>query len=206
MRFSIKIQSTANGHQKIGVFRHWAIWVCVPILFGLAGGPNEVGSEIYDQNQVKAVFLYNLTNFITWPATPDPNERPPFIIAMIGNDSLGHYLDQVVSGETINKRPIHILRLSSLDQLQAAAYDMLYVAADQMPLWPQIREIVRARHTLTVSDVSGFSTRGGMITLAMAGRKIRIEINVEEIRRNQFEISSKLLKLAHIVTGAKESP
>lgn len=172
----------------------------------LAGAHTIVSAEIFDQNQVKAVFLFNLTNFITWPSSTDSAEQAPFTIAILGNDNLGGYLDQVVSGETINGRAVQIMRLSSLDQLHTISCDLLFIASDQMPLWPQIREIAHARHFLTVSDVNGFSSRGGMITLAAVGRKIHIEINMEETRRNQFEVSSKLLKLARIVTGTKETP
>ena len=57
---------------------------------------------------------------------------------------------------------------------------------------------------LTVSDVEGFTHRGGMINLLTSGRKIRIEINVEEAKKFGFDISAKLLKLAHIVNGGKD--
>lgn len=204
MRLLRKRYFSAHVPWKTGLFQRLVIWVSV--FCCVAGSLDRLRAEVYDQNQVKAVFLYNLTNFITWPASVNPDDQVPFIIAIMGNDDLGGYLDQVVSGETVDERPIHILRLSSLDQLYTVTCDLLYIATDQMPLWPQIREIVHTRHTLTVSDVNGFSARGGMITLTTVGRKIRIEINVKEARRKRFEISSKLLKLAHIVSDDKEAP
>jgi hypothetical protein len=159
---------------------------------------------IYGQYQVKAVFLYNLTNFIEWPANNDPASHRPFIIRVLGHDTLGGHLDQAVAGETVNSRNIRIERIASLSQIQSGSCDLLFINADQMHLWPQIREIVRAHPVLTVSDVEGFCHRGGIVNLLTAGRKICIEINMEEARRNLFEISAKLLKLARIVAGGKD--
>jgi hypothetical protein len=56
---------------------------------------------------------------------------------------------------------------------------------------------------LSVSDVEGFGQRGGMVNLLTTGRKIRIEVNMDEARRNGFDISAKLLRLARIVTDGK---
>ena len=54
---------------------------------------------------------------------------------------------------------------------------------------------------LTVSDMERFAHRGGIITLLTIQDRIRFEINVEAARRSGVKISSKLLKLANIVTN-----
>lgn len=163
-----------------------------------------VQSEIFDQDQVKAVFLYNLTNFITWPAKADQGDAAAFTIGVFGRDTLGTILEHAVSGEMINGRPITVKHFESLDGIKSDPCNLLFINGDQIHLWPQIREITRRYKILTVSDVEGFGRRGGIIGLLTSGRKIRFEINVEESRRNGFEISAKLLKLAHIVTAGKD--
>lgn len=170
----------------------------------IAGVWSQADAEIFDQYQVKAVFLYNLKNFITGPAGKDHGREAPFTIGVLGHDTLGIHLDLAVAGETVDGREIRIERLASLEQLQIRPCELLFISSDQMHLWPQIREIVRAHHILSVSDVEGFGRRGGIVNLLTTGRKIRIEINMEEARRNGFEISAKLLKLAHIVTSGKD--
>ncbi len=163
-----------------------------------------VQSEIYDQDQVKAVFLYNLTNFITWPAKADQNGAETFTIGLFGHDAAGTFLEHAVSGETAHALPIVVKYFQSLDRIQSDPCNLLFVNGDQMHLWPQIREVARRNKILTVSDVEGFGRRGGIVSLLTSGRKIRIEINLDEGRRNGFEISAKLLKLAHIVTVGKD--
>lgn len=170
----------------------------------LALSPVPVKAEVFDQYQVKAVFLYNLTNFITWPPEKESETNWPFVIGVLGRDTLGTLLDQVVASETTEGRSIHIQRLTSLEALRTRSCDLLFINSDQMHLWPKIREMVRSRGILTVSDVADFCRRGGMVNLLTAGRKIRIEINVETARRNGFKISAKLLKLAQIVSDGKD--
>ncbi len=163
-----------------------------------------VKAEVFDQYKVKAVFLYNLMNFITWPPQNDLKDNQTFTIGLLGRDTLSAYLQQVLADGTAGKRRIRIVHLSSLQQLQTQSCDLLFINSDQMHLWPQIREIVRTSHILSVSDVKSFCRRGGMVNLLTSGRRIRIEINREEARRNGFEISAKLLNLARIITNGKD--
>jgi hypothetical protein len=170
----------------------------------LVPSPIPVRAEVFDQYQVKAVFLYNLTNFIVWPPEKDSGTNRPFVIGVLGGDTLGALLEEVVASETTGGRSIHIQRLVSLEALRTRSCDLLFINSDKMHLWPQIREMVRSRAILTVSDVADFCRRGGMVNLLTAGRKIRIEINVETARQNGFKISAKLLKLAQIVSDGKD--
>jgi hypothetical protein len=164
-----------------------------------------VHAQIFDQYQVKAVFLYNLTNFITWPRSPKGHDKDqPFTIAIIGQDNLSAYLDKTVAEEYINGRKVVLKQFKALAELQQQPCDLLFIGEDQLSIWPQIRIIAREHAILTVSDVEGFALRGGMVNLLTSGRKIQIEINVEEAKRNGFDISAKLLKLARIVYGGKD--
>ena len=161
-------------------------------------------AEIFDQYQVKAVFLYNLTNFIKWPAAKHHDANQPFIIAVMGRDNLGSYLNEAVSKESVNSRRVVLKRYKGLDELRRQPCDLLFVGEDQHAIWPQIRAVTRQHTILTVSDVEGFAHRGGIVNLLTSGRKIRIEINIEEAKRNGFEVSAKLLRLSHIIDGGKD--
>jgi YfiR/HmsC-like len=163
-----------------------------------------VQAEVFDQDQVKAVFLYNLTNFITWPAKADRAAAGAFTIGVFGHDNLGMYLENVVSDESANHLPIIVRHYASLDEIESAPCQMLFINAEHMHFWPQIRAIARQFKILTVGDAEGFSRRGGIVGLLTSGRRIRIQINLEEGRRNGFTISAKLLKLAQIVNAAKD--
>lgn len=46
--------------------------------------------------QVKAVFLFNFAQFVTWPSQP---ADAPLVIGILGDDPFGSYLDETVRGE-----------------------------------------------------------------------------------------------------------
>jgi hypothetical protein len=178
--------------------------ICVAAWMMVAGTP-PARAEVFDQYQVKAVFLFNLTNFITWPDNSDPNPPTTFTIGILGPDPFGEALEKAVKGEKKYGRAITIRQFANLDELNQQACDLLFINGELSTLWPQIRSIVKERGILTVSDVKGFCDRGGMVNLLASARKISIEINRVAAKRNGFEISAKLLKVARIVTGGKEN-
>ena len=127
---------------------------------------NPAKAEVYDQDQVKAVFLYNLTNFITWPAKTDGTDIKAFTIGVIGSDTpMAAFLEHAVSGETARGLSIAVTHFRSLDEIESHPCDLLFIDGDQMHLWPQIRAIARRHKILTVSDVEGFGRRGGIVGL-----------------------------------------
>jgi hypothetical protein len=164
-------------------------------------------SEMFDQSQVKAVFVYNLAKFISWPVQAtdlQPGEAAHFTIGILGHDVFNLFLEQATRGETIDGRLICVKRYGSLAEIEKQPCQLLFVSAGQMPIWPQIREVARRHRIFTVSDAVGFGRRGGMANLITSARRIIIEVNIQEAKRNGFTISSKLLNLARIVGNGKE--
>ena len=54
--------------------------------------------------QVKAVFLFNFAQFVSWPS-PQPSDTP-FVIGIVGDDPFDSYLDETVRGEKVNNRSL----------------------------------------------------------------------------------------------------
>ncbi len=164
-------------------------------------------SDLFDQNKVKAVFVYNLTKFVCWPRTTanrQPESANHFTIGIFGHDVFNVFLEHVVRGEVIDGRLIRVRRYVSLDEIEKAPCQLLFVSTTQMRIWSRIRDIARQHRIFTVGDTDGFGQHGGIANLLTSAQKIAIEINIEEAKRNGFEISSKLLKLARIVGSRKE--
>ena len=63
-----------------------------------------------------------------------------------------------------------------------------------------VLSLVKAPNVLTVGDTESFARRGGVVNLVKRENKIKFEINVEAAREAELKISSKLLKLARIVS------
>ena len=163
-----------------------------------------VNSETFDQYQVKAVFFFNLAKFISWPTPFEDTQSDYFSIGIFGHSRFDDYLEQDVGDETIYGRPVRIKHYASLAEIQEQPCRLLFIASDQIPIWPQIREIALHHRILTVGDVDDFCRRGGIVNLRASARKILIEINMQEAIGSGIGVSSKLLKLGRIIDGVKE--
>lgn len=200
----MKTQSRIIHMSGIARKMRYSMVMCLMLCLVLSG-TRLANGEVFDQYQVKSVFLFNLTNFIDWPSPANREKPSAFTIGILGANPFNGALKNVVKGEKVKGRDIIIYHFTSLDALNQHACDLLFINGEMLHIWPQIRSIARARGILTVSDVKGFCGRGGMVNLLVSARKIIIEINIKAARRNGFDVSAKLLKVARIISGGKEN-
>jgi hypothetical protein len=148
--------------------------------------------------QVKAVFLFNFTQFVDWPQSAFPEPNSPVVIGVLGDDPFGSTLDETVTGETVNGRPLVVRRYRSAEETDGC--HVLFINLPVNAQLPAILERLRARNVLTVSDARDFARAGGVIELVSVDNRIRLQINLDAARAANLMISSKLLRPATIVT------
>jgi hypothetical protein len=145
-------------------------------------------------SQVKAVFLYNFTQFVVWPQHIFNNTTSPFVIGVLGENTFGSHLNEVIEGEEVDGHPIVVRYYTSItpniDECQILFIDKSFSAAKQAI------ESLKGKPVLTVSDSENFMRHAGMLRFYIEGGKFRIEINQEASRKSGLEISSKLLRIA----------
>jgi len=61
-----------------------------------------------------------------------------------------------------------------------------------------ILKALRGKSVLTVSDMDGFTSQGGMIQLVELENRISIRINPDSIEKGKLRVSSKLMQIAQI--------
>jgi YfiR/HmsC-like len=173
---------------------------CLALLFGTLGSMpwarSAAGAEAAEY-QVKAVFLFNFSHFVEWPAGALSAPNQPFAICILGQDPFGTRLDEAVRGEQINQHPLAIKRLQGVGE--AGDCQILYIARSEATHVPDILAALDHRSLLTVADMDQGAERGVMIELATENNHIRLRINVEAVRAAGLTISSKLLRPAEIV-------
>ena len=149
-------------------------------------------------SQVEAVYLFNFTQFVTWPAEAFGAPDDPLVICILGEDPFGRYLDETIAGEKAQDRPLLVRRFAQADQA-----DHCHIAFIGRSESAQLTDLVRrlgARGTLTVSDLEYFGRFGGMVRFVVENRRVRLRVNVDAARAAGLTISSKLLRIAEIVT------
>lgn len=158
-------------------------------------------TKSFQEYQVKAVFLYNLTNFVLWPDEAFDSPNTPFKIGILGADPFGISLDKTVQNEEVNGRQIVVQRFTEIRELDSNSPHILFISSSLQNQISWIIQLTQDKNVLTVGDVEDFAHLGGIVNLVRKENRIHLEINVDSARSAGLKISSKLLKLATIVRG-----
>lgn len=161
---------------------------CIPVLQPLKAQTPSTA------NQLKAVFLYNFSQFVDWPPASFSSSSSPFVIGILGRDPFGSYMESVVQGEKVGTHPIVVERYSSAGDVKAC--HILFINTSEPS--SAIREL-KNRTILTVGDQKNFAKLGGMIRFFIENNKIRLQINLRAARAANLNISSKLLRVAEVI-------
>jgi hypothetical protein len=169
--------------------------ICVFTLLAIAGmRPPFQGDPESRASQVKAVFLYNFSQFITWPESSFSDPNSPFVIGVLGKNTFGPYLNDVIESEKVNGRPISIKYFTSLTP-EIDDCEILFIDKS-FPAMEQAIKSTKGKPILTVSDNELFMKQSGILRFYIEGGKLRIEVNQEASSGSGLEISSKLLRIA----------
>lgn len=165
-----------------------------------AGPPDP--APISAEYQLKAVFLFNFAQFVEWPPRAFAKSNAPLIIAVLGDDPFGTYLDDLVRGEKVGERPLIVRRYPHGDE--PADCHIIFICRSESRDLEKILAQLQGRSVLTVSDVDSFTRQGGMVRFVTENGKIRLRINVEAAKACDLTISSKILRPGTIASPGKD--
>lgn len=193
-----------NPFSSLPAVRRWraASWALLALALCVTGGAARGQTPISAENQLKAVFLFNFAQFLDWPASVFPEAKTPVLIGVLGDDPFGSYLDELVKGEKIGERPMVVRRFHRVEDV--AGCQILFVSRSESGRLERILAALKGRSILTVGDVEGFASQGGMVRFVTEGGKIQLRINVAAAKAADLTISSKLLAHATILAPGKD--
>jgi hypothetical protein len=147
--------------------------------------------QAVNELQVKAVYIYNFTQFIEWPAETFESPEDPFIIGVLGENAFGKFLEEAVANERYQSRPIVVKYYAAPKDVGNC--QILYVGS-----LPKPGKLTGERPVLTIGERQDFMEQNGLLRFYKEGNKIRLEINNQAASHAGLTISSKLLQLATI--------
>ncbi|HEX4051281.1 MAG TPA: YfiR family protein [Steroidobacteraceae bacterium] len=147
--------------------------------------------------QVKAVFVYNFSRFVAWPASAFASANQPFVIGILGDDPFGSHLDEAVQGEHVDSHPLVVRRFTDVDHIGDC--QILFIDRSAAAHLDLILAKLDHHSTLTVTDAQDASLHGVMIQFETLDQRIRLRINADSARAAGLTISAPLLQLAQIV-------
>jgi hypothetical protein len=147
-----------------------------------------------NEYQVKATYLYNFGRFVRWPDTVPGGKGDSFSVCVIGRDPFGSVLDSTLAGEALDGKPVVLRRISKPQD--AGECRILFISSREEKHLNEILTALDQSGVLTVSDMPGFTRRGGMIQFVLEGDRVRFEINLTSTDSARLTVSSELLKVA----------
>lgn len=146
--------------------------------------------------QVKAVYLFNFSKFMTWPDWVFNSPQAPIRICVLGKNPFDNF-DKLVRGKKIRRRPVVVQYLR--DYRTANICHTLFVSKSEEGNQATILAYVQQYPIVTVSDIKRFVTRGGMIQFYIRDNKVRFMIDPQTVQRAGISASANLLRVATIV-------
>jgi len=191
MQAPVTGNSQNRQHSRRPGWRNRVISALAATLLACIPAPSGIAGQTSTEYRIKAAFLYNFTSFVTWPE--DPAGASGFTLCVLGDDPFGNLLDKL-AGKSVNGAQLVIRRLDDLVLLEECRLVFFSETASD-----QIDDALARLHelaVLTVSDIHGFTDRGGIIEFRIIANKVRFDINLGAAESAGLGISSKLLSLA----------
>ena len=176
-------------HKRIASLVIYVCCLCSPLL--------QSQTAPLPEYKIKAVFLFNFTQFVQWPENAFNNNDDPFVIGILGKDPFGNYIDAAVTGEKMGTHPITIARYNNINEVNNC--QMLFISKYYNENLPAALSLLNQHFVLTVSDMPGFVQSGGIIGFETVNNKIKLQVNLSTAKTANLNISSKLLSVAEIV-------
>jgi len=162
----------------------------IPIMPLQSAGPSEY--------ELKAAFLHNLSNFITWPSKAFSSDDAPFLLCILGSDPFGDNLEAITGNQKVaGQHSIQVLKITN--EVDAKECHLVFVSSSEQNKMPKILNFLNNFHILTVGDTEDFIEHGGMIMFATVEGKIKLFISSDRITASRLKASAQLLKIAKIV-------
>lgn len=141
--------------------------------------------------KVEAAYLYNFFNYITWPGFSSPRALEDPVICIAYNDPVESYLDYVKE-KMAGERTLTVRRMQEGENIDGC--NLLFMRSG---LTPRMAAESLRQNVLLVSEPEDSLERGGMIELLPQEERLIIIINQTLLSKHGFQVSSRLLDLAH---------
>lgn len=151
-------------------------------------------SSIAPEFKVRATLLYRFADYVDWPPQAQLVGNAGFTICIKGSDPFGAFLDQAITG--IHTKAGAALRVQRFPKeagsASLSACQLLYLSDSKRSEVERTTAALRGKGVLVVSEDTG----RGMINFVIRERKVKFEIDREEVQAAGFSIRQVLLDLA----------
>ncbi|MDD7806007.1 MAG: YfiR family protein [Endozoicomonas sp. (ex Botrylloides leachii)] len=146
-------------------------------------------------NKVKAAIIFKMTRFIQWSETIA--EGNVLNLCVLGDSSVYTQL-KTTEGQTSKRYNIKVKEVSKTEQ-SIANCNLLYIGSSVYQFMDEVKQLLKKKPILSVSDRAGFAQEGGMIQIKERAGRIRFTINLRSVKAVGLGISAQLLGLGKVI-------
>lgn len=187
--------------------------LCLLLALCLATTASARQSARLDPVEVEGAFLVNFLRYTQWPGGTFASPDSPYILSVVGSRQAVERIRAVArAAGRIDGRPIEVVAIDAprgslaapigsqrdrdaIGQLRASHLVYFHSSAGNALPEPALSAIW-GEPVLTVSNLPGFASIGGMLGLTRASDRIVFEANPSAIRHARLLVSAKVFKLA----------
>lgn len=193
MRLVPRLESPLGvGHAVI--VRRALAWCTVILGFTLVAAE----SQAADPALAKADIVCNIAKFVTWPASALGPATSPLVVTIVGEDELAIALATQLSAKSVSGRSVFVRFARRAKDVRGS--HLVYVAGSEAAKVPEVLVELAGQPALTVADVDGFASHGGMVSFTQEQGRTRFQIHVKRAEAAGLKVSSRLLSLAQVVS------
>ncbi|MBI1326185.1 MAG: DUF4154 domain-containing protein [Alphaproteobacteria bacterium] len=161
-----------------------------------AGAAHSAEPLRLNEQKIKAGLLYNIAKYTVWPTSAFPEKSSVLQICLLGGDAFDGALNPL-QGHIVQQRKINIKTLHFVDT--DTKCHIQFVNSNMGSEIETIKEYAQERNILTLSDIKGFSSKGGMIEFALSpDNRIEIYLDRNMIQRSGLRIGEQIIRLAKV--------
>lgn len=173
-----------------------ALWLIS--LFIFLPWHNTTALESAESSEIKAVFLFNLGNYMRWTDKQLGIEQNPFYICILGKNPFGGSLNFIQKNrKKISEHPVAINYIEKITQTENCK--ILFISDSETPHLSNIFTFLKGQPILTVGDSTSFVIQGGMIQFYERDNKIRLLMDPETIDETGIKVSANLMRVVKVI-------
>lgn len=154
---------------------------------------SNVHAAPFTKNEIKAVFLYKLTKFIRW-------EKEKISLCFLGdipdenNKTIVNALEDL---QGVDNKEFSLK--GDIDIKDLKFCDFLFIGLEQEHNLKEVLFVTNKYKIVTLSDIPGFSKKGGMFGFIIDSNKLGVELNFTNSRKNNININSSLMDMIKVI-------
>jgi hypothetical protein len=161
-------------------------------LLGLLGSISAPAEVSVSEARLKAGFIANFIQFVSWPQTP-----APLYLCSFGSDRVGELLEYLAYTSPRGAM-LAIRRVRTVTELNGC--HAVYVPAEYGGVLSAVVAATAGRPVLIVSDLDGGAPLGAMLSLVTVGDgRLGFDANLTAARAAGLVMNSRLMQLARRV-------